>query len=153
MGAGAARHNGGGRLYQATFASNQNPIGLCRLHSDIIASLVTATDWALNSSLCKPSTPSRATAAVDEAITPVSKSEARIAPSETVARTTSSALKSRHFFAVMQIRMVTQIHISGRAAEHWPRLCEAPSGVPGLRRRRRCGSKHRHDAGSLGWRV
>src|ERR1700730_2673152 len=57
-------------------------------------------------------TPSRATAAVDEALTPVSKSEARIAPSETVARTTSSALKSRHFFAVMQI------HISGRAAEH-----------------------------------
>src|SRR6266851_1244058 len=36
-------HNGGGRLYQATFASNQNPIRLCRLHSDIIASLVTAT--------------------------------------------------------------------------------------------------------------
>jgi hypothetical protein len=48
----------------------------------------------------------------------MSKSEARIAPSKTVARTTSSALKSRHFFAVMQIRIVTQIHISGRAAEH-----------------------------------
>ena len=61
----------------------------------------------------QPLTPSRATAAVDEALTPVSKSEARIAPSETVARTTSSALKSRHFFAVMQIRVVAQIHAIG----------------------------------------
>jgi hypothetical protein len=48
----------------------------------------------------------------------VSQSEARIALFKTVARTTSSALKSRQFFAVMQIHIVTQFDVSGRAAEH-----------------------------------
>jgi hypothetical protein len=45
----------------------------------------------------------------------VSKSEARIALSKTVARTTSSALKSRHFFSFMQIRIVhTDSYIGSR---------------------------------------
>jgi hypothetical protein len=70
-----------------------------------------------------------------------------------VART-ASALKCRHFFTVMQI------HKLARAAEHRPRLCEAPSAVPGLRRRLPSGGKHlpcsckdRHDAGSFERRV
>jgi hypothetical protein len=61
--------------------------------------------------------PSGTATALDEVLTSVSKSEARIAPLKTTARA-NSAPKSRHFFAVARVPVVMKILKLWRAAAH-----------------------------------
>jgi hypothetical protein len=68
--------------------------------------------------------PSRTAAAVDEALTPVRKSDARIAPCKIVARTTPR--RNPDTVSLSWVAVAIKFSMMCRAAEHRARLCVAP---------------------------